>query len=95
MSMKRSKQRSYGRGTDEHTTFSFDKHEPEPEKTWEEHMEGQDEGAFQPYSLQASFAKGTLIAHSKFGKGVVVSVEGARIDVLFADGKKKLAHRPG
>ena len=33
-----------------------------------------------------------LIKHSKFGKGLVIGVDGARIEVLFEDGTKKLAH---
>jgi len=30
------------------------------------------------------------VTHPKFGKGVVLAVEEQRMDVLFAEGKKKL-----
>ena len=30
--------------------------------------------------------------HAKFGKGIVVDVEPSRVEVLFQDGPKKLAH---
>lgn len=94
MSMKRSKQRSFSRRDDDVAPFSFGAPvNAEPEKSWEEHVTGQPEEAFVPYSLQATFAKGALLAHPKFGKGIVVAVDGARVDVLFSDGKKKLGHR--
>ncbi|MEZ4408665.1 MAG: hypothetical protein R3A52_19660 [Polyangiales bacterium] len=32
------------------------------------------------------------MAHPKFGKGLVVAVDGGRIDVLFEEGVKKLVH---
>ncbi len=47
---------------------------------------------FSPYATTTKFAKGALVSHSKFGKGLVVSVEGSRIEVLFEDGVKKLGH---
>jgi hypothetical protein len=32
------------------------------------------------------------MSHPKFGKGLVMGVVGARIEVLFKDGRKKLGH---
>jgi hypothetical protein len=95
MSMKRSKQRTYGRRSgDDAVSFSFGgKKAEEPEKSWEDQVTGQPEEVFAPYSLQGTFSKGALIAHPKFGKGVVLGVEGPRMDVLFQEGKKKLGHR--
>lgn len=95
MSMKRSKQRSFGQkrwGEDEASGFGKP---PEPEKSWEQHVTGQAPEAFVPYSTKTLFAKGTLIEHPKFGKGVVVRVEGTHAEVLFAEGKKTLAHGLG
>jgi hypothetical protein len=93
MSIKRSKQRGSGSGrrdyADEHPGFGKP---PEPEKTWEEHMAGQPDESFLPYVITSRFEKGALIQHAKFGKGVVISVEGTRVEVLFSDGKKKLGH---
>ena len=53
----------------------------DPEKSWAQQMEGKEDGAFVPYSLATRFAKGQLVTHPKFGKGIVVHVEGARIEV--------------
>jgi hypothetical protein len=93
MSMKRSKQRNSGptRGTaadDEPPPWA----KPgEPEATWAE-VEGKPDESFVPFALTSRFAKGDLILHPKFGKGMVLGVEGTRIEVLFQDGKKKLGH---
>jgi len=93
MSIKRTKQRTYGR-RDDGVAFTFNKpEEAAPEKTWEEQMAGQPEEAFVPYSMKSVLSKGALIAHPKFGKGIVVAVEDSRVDVLFSEGKKKLGHR--
>lgn len=93
MSMKRSKARSSGggrdTGTDDDTYFKKTK---APELTYEQHMEGKTDDLFAPFSMTATYAKGALISHPKFGKGVVVGVEGLRVEVLFADGMKKLSH---
>ncbi len=48
--------------------------------------------AFVAYSLKGHYERDALILHAKFGKGAVVHVEDQRVDVLFADGKRKLAH---
>ena len=92
MSMKRSKVRSFGgrdTGTDDATYF---KKTVVPELTYEQHMEGKTDADFAPFAMTSTYAKGALITHPKFGKGVVVAVEGLRVEVLFADGTKKLGH---
>jgi hypothetical protein len=93
MSMKRSKAKSSGSnrssGDDDGSYFAKPK---EAEKTWAEHVEGKGDEAFLPYALTTRFAKGQLLTHAKFGKGMVVAVEGARIEVLFEEGPKKLGH---
>jgi hypothetical protein len=93
MSIKRSKQRSStsGRNSDEDAPLGWGK-APEPEKTWAEQVEGKADDAFAPYALTTRFGKGQLLTHPKFGKGVVTNVEGARIEVLFEEGAKKLGH---
>jgi hypothetical protein len=92
MSMKRTKAKSgaAARGGEEESSY-FAKPK-EPEKTWAEHLEGKGDDAFVQYAMTARFSKGHLIVHPKFGKGVVVGVEGQRIEVLFEDGPKKLGH---
>jgi hypothetical protein len=92
MSMKRAKAKSFsGRdtGTDDSTYY---KKKTAPELTYEQHMEGKADGEFAAFSMATTYAKGALINHAKFGKGVIVAVEGSRVEVLFADGMKKLGH---
>ena len=77
MSIKRSKQRSSGgsRSSSEDLP-SFLVKPVEKDKTWEEWTTGQPDEAFAPYSLKTRYAKGSLILHPKFGRGVVAAVEG-------------------
>lgn len=90
MSMKRAKQRTGGREKDIETDFWA---KPvAPEKTWEEQVEGKPDDDFAPYSMTEKYAKGQLVLHPKFGKGAVVDVEAARVEILFQEGKKKLGH---
>jgi hypothetical protein len=89
MSMKRTKQRSSGTAK-EQDKDPFAKPVP-PDPIWEE-VTSHADATFLPYVMSSRFAKGQLIDHSKFGKGVVTAIEGANIVVLFKDGKKKLGH---
>lgn len=90
MSMKRTKQRGSGRDKDVETDFWA---KPiEPEKTWAEVVDGKPDDAFTPYALSQKFARGQLLVHPKFGKGVVTDADAARVEILFQEGKKKLGH---
>ncbi len=91
MSMKRTKQRSSGSGrqTDDEPHAWGKPADPEP--LWAE-VESKPDASFVPFVLSSRYAKGNLILHPKFGKGLVLGVEGTRIEVLFQDGKKKLGH---
>jgi hypothetical protein len=60
------------------------------EMTWQEAMADKSESAFVNYAMQGHFAMGTLLNHPRFGKGIVLSVEGQKMEVLFADSKKFL-----
>jgi hypothetical protein len=42
--------------------------------------------------MSTTFARDEIIEHPKFGKGVVVMVQGAKIQVLFQEGTKMLGH---
>jgi hypothetical protein len=92
MSIKRTKQRSFGRDREAGESGFGPPKEIVPDKTWAEQIEGKSDDAFVPYSMTSKYAKGTLLVHPKFGKGVIVNVEGPRIEVLFEDGAKKLGH---
>lgn len=97
MSIKRTKARTYGSGrrSGGGPDFSFgNSNAQEPEKTWEEQIEGKTEEDFAPYSLKSSYDRGALITHTKFGKGVVLRVEDAHVVVLFQEGEKKLGAVP-
>jgi hypothetical protein len=90
MSMKRAKAKTTGKAKDGATDFWA---KPvAPEKNWEESTGDQPEGAYTPFSMGTTFCKGQLVAHAKFGKGVVTDVETVRVEILFQDGKKKLGH---
>jgi len=93
MSMKRSKQRSTGSGR---SSGEDDGPQPwakpaGPEPLWADVQAKPDE-SFTPFALSTRYAKGDLIMHPKFGKGLVLGAEPTRIEVLFQDGKKKLGH---
>lgn len=97
MSMKRTRVKSYGSSKRyDDGPVSFNKSgQPESERTWEDYVGGKPDDAFVPYDMKAKFARGALISHAKFGKGIVLGVEENRMDVLFAEGKKKLGHGLG
>ncbi len=91
MSIKRVKQRTFGKATDGVEDDYFAKPK-EPERTWEEHITGKDDGDFHKYAMSDRYAKGALISHPKFGKGIVVGTEATNVMILFQDGPKKLGH---
>jgi hypothetical protein len=92
MSMKRSKQRNSGSGRNSNEDDSPTWAKPEgPEPVWAD-VEAKPAASFIPFAMSSRFAKGDLILHPKFGKGLVLGVEATRIEVLFHDGKKKLSH---
>lgn len=92
MSIKRSKQRSFGSSGNAVEGDDYFAKVKVPEKTWEEWTQGVDDAVFVVYAPAKRFEKGSLLAHAKFGKGAVVNVEGAKIEVLFQEGPKKLGH---
>ncbi len=92
MSMKRAKEvKRRGRDTDDKDRFFTSK---VTGKTfdWEKDVAAQPDGSFTKYGPKDRFAREQLLVHTKFGKGVVIDVEPSRVEVLFQDGPKKLAH---
>jgi hypothetical protein len=61
------------------------------EMTWHEAMADKSEAEFVNYTMRGHFTPGTLLRHSTFGKGVVLSVDVQKMEVLFAESKKMLA----
>lgn len=64
---------------------------PKPPK-WKEVVADKPDGAFEAYAQGHTFEKDALVAHSKFGKGIVVEVDGNKVHVLFEEGVRKLLH---
>lgn len=63
---------------------------------WEARIAGQAVTAFTRYAMDRGFRAGQLLLHSKFGEGYVVDVlENGKVSVMFRDGPRTLAHRPG
>jgi hypothetical protein len=59
---------------------------------WKDVVADQPEQAFAAYNSAATFARDALILHPKFGKGVVVEVDGNKVHILFEEGIRKLVH---
>ncbi|WP_437493435.1 hypothetical protein WME75_20575 [Sorangium sp. So ce1014] len=60
---------------------------------WERAIAGKPSGAFKPYRITLTFGEGELIHHSKFGDGVVAKViDRGKIEILFKDGPRTMAH---
>jgi hypothetical protein len=92
MSMKRSKEvRRRGRETEGEDGF-FSSKAAAKQYDWEKDVSTQPDDAFAKYAPKERFAKDAFVVHSKFGKGIVIDVEPSRVEVLFQDGPKKLAH---
>ena len=89
--MKRAKARTFASDKTSEDDDSYFAKPKEPSQKWEDIADKPD-SAFTPYSLTSRFAKGALIAHSKFGKGFVLSADATSIQVVFKDGPKKLGH---
>jgi hypothetical protein len=63
------------------------------EQTWEHALNGRGVHEFKAYSVAGSFQEGDLVRHKKFGDGVVTKViDGHKVEVLFRDEARTLAH---
>jgi hypothetical protein len=61
--------------------------------SWEKATSGHAPSEFKPYRIDATFVKGDLIRHAKFGEGVVATViDAAKLEILFRDGPRTLAY---
>ena len=90
--MKRSKEvRRRGRESEGDDGFFSPK--PIPKQwDWEKDVSSQPDELFAKYAPKDRYLRDALVMHPKFGKGVVVDVDPTRVEVLFQDGPKKLAH---
>jgi hypothetical protein len=92
MSMKRAKEVRRGREGDGSDDGSLTPKKPEKQWDWEKDVSALPDSAFTAYTPKTKFAKEAFVLHAKFGKGVVVAVEAQKVDILFQEGPKKLAH---
>jgi hypothetical protein len=96
MSIKRTKPRMDRRGSGGGLAKGFSaQSEKKKEPTWQETMEGRSDADFVPYSATGRFAEGTLLDHPTFGRGLVLGVEGRKMEVLFAESRKMLIMAAG
>lgn len=67
--------------------------ENEREKAWEKAVSGRAVSDFKSYRVSVGFSDGELMRHAKFGDGIVLRIiEKTKIEVMFKDGPKILAH---
>lgn len=59
---------------------------------WKDVVADRSDDDFVPYAISTTFSQGGLLTHAKFGKGMVLTVDGEKMFVLFEDGIKKLIH---
>lgn len=60
---------------------------------WESAIAGQPPTAFKPYRVTEHFQEGELVHHKKFGDGVVRAVvDRGKVEILFQDGPRTMAH---
>jgi len=59
---------------------------------WKDAVAGRADDDFVPYAIATTFSQGDLVSHPKFGKGMVLTIDGEKMFVLFEDGIKKLIH---
>lgn len=63
------------------------------EMSWEKAVNGRSPNDFVKYEPKKTFKVGDLLKHVKFGDGIVTAViETTKIEVLFRDEPRKLAH---
>ena len=61
--------------------------------TWEQAIAGQPSTAFRAYRTTLTLGAGELISHTKFGDGFVSRViDRGKVEVLFKDGHRTMAH---
>jgi hypothetical protein len=61
--------------------------------SWEKAIAGQPASAFRGFKVSDTYEQGQLVRHSKFGDGIVARVvDRAKVEILFQDGPRVMAH---
>lgn len=92
MSMKRSKEVSRGRNARDLDAGFWEKKGPEKVYAFDTDVATKPDDAFVPYAPTRRYELEALVAHAKFGKGIVTDVEPQKVLVLFQEGTRKLSH---
>lgn len=66
--------------------------EARKEREWNEAFGARAGEAGVPYRTTSRFSEGQIVEHTKFGRGLVRRVDGGKIEVIFKDGARLLAH---
>ena len=66
--------------------------EERKEREWSEALDARAGETAAPYRTTSRFAEGQIVEHVKFGRGLVRRVDGGKIEVIFKDGARLLAH---
>ncbi|HNS97631.1 MAG TPA: hypothetical protein PLJ27_26905 [Polyangiaceae bacterium] len=90
MSIHRPKRVSFR--SDRESESSLDPQEKNRPESWSAAVQALGDNAQRPYSIKETYSIGQGLTHPKFGLGVVVEVESAKIAVLFESGERRLAH---
>lgn len=90
--MKRSKEVSHGRNARDLDAGFWEKKGPEKVYEFDADVAAKPDDTFVPYAPTRRYDLDALVAHAKFGKGIVTDVEPQKILVLFQDGPRKLSH---
>jgi hypothetical protein len=82
-----------GGGTKADRITQAQKAERDQTAAWEHAIAGQPSSAFKAYRITLILGTGELIHHPKFGDGVVARViDRGKVEVLFKDGPRTMAH---
>ena len=92
MSMKRAREVRRTRDNEGDDDGFLTKRPAEKVWDWEKEVAALPNDTFAAYSPKSTFAKAAFVSHVKFGKGVVIGVEPGKVEILFQDCPKKLAH---
>lgn len=60
---------------------------------WKDAAGSKPDNLFVDYAVNLKLARGVLVRHPEFGKGIVFEIEGNKAHILFEEGVRKLMHK--
>jgi hypothetical protein len=61
-------------------------------EAWQDAVKGRPSAAFKEYGIGVTFEPAQLVRHKTFGLGYVVAIADTKLNVMFEDGVRVLAH---